>query len=115
MIEYDREWLYHEMQDAWADLHEQEKRYSAFSMFETVSDKGSNWRVSAPDFESTSPLVAGMFDVIIVDNGATIPIKNPTWKDIAKFFTIGHDGHHVFLENVEIDKKAKTITLQTGS
>jgi len=113
-MEYTKEWFYHDMQDAWAELHNCDKGVSTFSMFETVSDRGQNWQVKSIDFTKEGPIAEGKFKVVIIDKpGEFVNMTNPTWKDIAVFFHENNDGHHVFLEDIKINDGS--IVLGTGS
>ena len=40
---------------------------------------------------------------------------DPTWKDVFKFFHRNNDGHHVHLEEIQIDQGGTLIRLGAGS
>jgi len=87
-----------------------------FSMYE-VLDYGSettNMVVASPDIQSDKPLVEGAAIIKIDDwEKAKIAIDNPTWKDVIVFFANNHDGHHGYLEFIEVE--GDIITIKSGS
>jgi hypothetical protein len=90
---------------------------STYSMFESIDEDGYLWLISYPDFNDKTPLIEGKWFIQINDwNGYETkrPIDNPTWMNIADTLE-RNDGHHIFLEGIEVDEVNRTLILQMGS
>jgi len=118
-LKYDKVSEYGMLQKLWNDLHDELKCKSVFSMFtelEGVPYDPDNWQVKHPDILSDEPLVEGKVVIKSMDwDGNDVEAVNPTWRDVAKFFSYYNDGHHVFLEDLIWDGQTRTIEIISGS
>ena len=117
-IQYNVVSKYDTLQNKWEKLHGKTDGYSVFSIIEDEGEnRNEDWMVSHPDILSPKPLIKGKVTLKLYsfEEPRTLEVKNPTWKDVAVFFHDNNNGHHVFLEWLEFDKKTKTIEFVTGS
>lgn len=80
--------------------------WAIFSMFETVGDDDDidNWIVKYPDFEGNPLVCGGDLKVRIQDwSKKETVLVNPRINDVFRFFANNHDGHHGFIEAVELE------------
>jgi hypothetical protein len=107
-----KEWTYDDLQDAWCEMVDL-ARLTSFAFYETVSDRRENWYVRAPDISSDEPVIKGTATITIKDEDeSSVKIKNPTWGDIANFFTANY-ATCPFLK--EITQQGKHIQLIPGT
>lgn len=72
--------------------------------------------VNHPDILSTEPILEGEVTVKIIDwDEKEMKMYNPTWKDIATFFTEFNDGHHIYFEDVRVNEMNDVIEIISGS
>jgi len=122
-INYTQTSTFEELQRKWNDLAGHPVSRSTFKLIEqdTYDDEADVLVVRHPDIESDTPLVRGNVRVTIMDRGHTSKqIKDPTWADIAKFFTECKVPEKMDLSKVEFneiemgsgDKRVKVKELQ---
>jgi len=87
-----KEYLYDDLQSKAHAMIDSERKLIEFSIFKTISGSGEEWKVKAPDIESTEPVIEG--DVVFYsdywrltaynkdEKVFTTIFTNPTWKDI---------------------------------
>lgn len=89
--------------------------WARFSMFDTVEHENDgeteDWVVKYPDFESNPLICEGDLKIRINDwDGAEITLTNPRINDVFRFFANNHDGHHGFIEGVDLVNGILEIT-----
>ncbi len=84
--------LYNDLQRKASEMIDSNKKLIEFSIFKDIGGLDEEWKVKAPDIESTKPFIEG--DVVFYsdywrltdcnkgENVYSVVYTNPTWKDI---------------------------------
>lgn len=91
---------------------DQHLRSSFFSVDDRVEGKDDEF-IPRIDLRSTIPFIEGSCLVKIDD--FELKMCSPTIKEIATIFHYVNDGHHVYLERIDIDIEKSEILLISGS
>ena len=112
VIDYDDR--YKKMYDVWDEISKpNDYNCSTYSAWENIENNNT---IKIHDLTSSKPIVEGKVEVEIEDwNGKIEEMENPTWKDIAIFFTQFNDGYHIFFESLKYDDKNNILVIITGS
>jgi hypothetical protein len=125
-IKYTQTSTFEELQKTWNRLADTPSQKSAFKLFENAGydEKKDILTVKHPDIESDTPVVRGTVRVKVIDRTCKAQeMKNPTWADLAKFFTENKCGEQHDLSRVEltevtegpVDKRVTVKELQLKS
>jgi len=91
--------------------------WSHFSMYDSIPEVGAgdfDELYKYPDFEANPLICEGELEVEISDwNGAKTTLTNPRINDVFRFFANNHDGHHGFIEGVDL--KDGKLVIYSGS
>lgn len=105
-VSYNQTSTFEDLQKAWNKLCTGIKK-SAFDLFEKESYDDTNdiLLVKHPDINSTKPLVRGTVRMQIKGDvtGCAADIDNPTWGDVAMFFTDYGDSRYNRLRAIRLE------------
>jgi len=103
-IKYTKTTKFETLQREWHKLANALNK-SVFGLFENDSfdEATDTLMVKHPDISSTKPIVKGTVRMSIKDNtGMAADIDDPTWADVANFFSNHHDDRNDRLTDVQL-------------